>query len=321
MVILRPLGVGDLLTAVPALRALADAFKGHERVLAAPAALAPLAELVQAGDDRPAVHRVVPVGPLEPLPPELDGATVAVNLHGRGPESHRILLASRPGRVLWFENPDVPESRGSPRWLAGEHEVDRWCRMLAELGVPADPARLLLEVPAGHSTDEYAGCVIVHPGAASAARRWHPARFAAVARALAAQGHRVIVTGSAKEVPLAWGVANRAGLGEADVLAGRTDLSALAALVARARAVICGDTGMGHMATAFGTPSVVLFGPTPPAHWGPPIGSPQHRTLWAGRMGDPHADEPFPGLMELTVDQALRAVADVTERVPSGMSK
>ena len=55
------------------------------------------------------------------------------------------------------------------------------------------------------------------------------------------------------------------------MLAGETDLLTLAATIAHARLLLCGDTGLAHLATAFGTPSVVLFGPTPPARWGPPV--------------------------------------------------
>ena len=45
VVVLRALGLGDLLTVVPALRALAGAFPEHPLLLACPAALAPLARL------------------------------------------------------------------------------------------------------------------------------------------------------------------------------------------------------------------------------------------------------------------------------------
>jgi hypothetical protein len=55
----------------------------------------------------------------------------------------------------------------------------------------------------------------------------------------------------------------------------------------------------------------VLFGPVSPAEWGPPPGSP-HLTLWSGRLGDPHRDEPDPGLLEIeprAVIAALDALA------------
>jgi ADP-heptose:LPS heptosyltransferase len=93
-----------------------------------------------------------------------------------------------------------------------------------------------------------------------------------------------------------WPGASRAapGLGPQAVLAGRTDLLGLSALVASARLLVGPDTGVAHLATAFGTPSVVLFGPTSPALWGPPADRPQHRALWAGRTGDNFAAEPTP---------------------------
>src|SRR5205814_284259 len=89
-VVLRALGLGDLLTALPALRALADAFPHHRRTLAAPAALRPLALLSGAVDE------LVDTAPLAPLAPSLHAADVAVNLHGRGPQSHALLRAARP---------------------------------------------------------------------------------------------------------------------------------------------------------------------------------------------------------------------------------
>ncbi|MDP9388463.1 MAG: glycosyltransferase family 9 protein, partial [Actinomycetota bacterium] len=99
------------------------------------------------------------------------------------------------------------------------------------------------------------------------------------------------------------------------VLAGRTDLLGLAAVVAAAGRVVSGDTGVAHLASAFGTPSVILFGPVPPSRWGPPPSGP-HRALWAGTVGDPHAPRRDPGLLRLHVDDVLAALADLPERVP-----
>jgi len=78
--------------------------------------------------------------------------------------------------------------------------------------------------------------------------------------------------------------------------------------------VLSGDTGVAHLAVALGTPSLALFGPTDPAHWGPPPGRPEHRVLWAGRSGDPHAGRPDPGLLEIEAEQ----VADELGRLPAG---
>ncbi|MDQ3973416.1 MAG: glycosyltransferase family 9 protein, partial [Actinomycetota bacterium] len=93
------------------------------------------------------------------------------------------------------------------------------------------------------------------------------------------------------------------------VLAGRTSVLELACVVAGAERVACADTGVAHLATAVGTPSVVLFGPTPPSRWGPPADRPWHRVLWAGSRGDPHDGRPDAGLLGITVADVVQALA------------
>lgn len=297
--VLRALGLGDLLAGVPALRVLRRALPDHEVVLAAPGVLAPLVETVDA------VDRLLPVGELEPVPWEGPPPDVGVDLHGNGPASRRLVEALAPGRLVAFEAP------GGPRWDPDEHERRRWCRLVSQgLGVPlrvTDPESVLLPPPPGPPAVD--GAVVVHPGAASGSRRWPLGRYADVARALARDGHRVVVTGSPEEVHLARAVARAARLDESAVLAGTTGLAGLAALVAAARLVVCGDTGVAHLASAYATRSVVLFGPVPPSSWGPPAGGP-HTALWRGGpayRGDPHADEVDPLLTRLTVDRVIDA--------------
>jgi ADP-heptose:LPS heptosyltransferase len=305
VVMLRPLGLGDLLTIVPALRAVARAFPFHERILAAPRSLAPLAGLTGA------VDQVVAAEPLQALPAACNDPEVAIDFHGRGPGSHRVLLATHPARLIAFENPEVRESRGFPRWRDDEHEVERWCRLLIESGVAADASKLDLATPPGEVPGLARGAVVIHPGAGYPARRWPVERWAEVARAL---GPHVVVTGNHGERQLACTLAQTAGISDDRVFAGRTDVMDLVRIVAAARLVLCPDTGIAHLATALGTPSVVLFGPSAPSRWGPPADRPWHRVIWKGRKGDPNGSEPDPGLLSITVDDVLAAVQGLSEK-------
>jgi ADP-heptose:LPS heptosyltransferase len=129
------------------------------------------------------------------------------------------------------------------------------------------------------------------------------------------QGHEVVLTGGPGEVDLAEEVRRGAGLPTGAVLAGRTDLARLAAQVAAARLVVCGDTGVAHLASAFGTPSVLLFGPTPPSRWGPPAAGP-HTVLWHGDgQGDPWGTAVDPALARIEVGEVLEA-AEAALRAP-----
>jgi len=282
---------------VPAIRGIRAAVPGHRLVLATTAALAPLAELIDAVDE------VLPARELEPLdwsgpPPEL-----AVDLHGKGPLSHVVVAGLHPQRLLTFHSPGYP----GPAWHPDEHEVRRWCRLVEEgLGVSCHPDALDLAVPA--APPPVRGAAVVHPGAAFPGRRWPPDRFAAVAAHLAAQGHDVRITGGPAEVDLARAVATGAGLPDSAVLAGATTSMELAAVVAAARVVVCGDTGVAHLATAYRRPSVVLFGPVSPALWGPPQRA-QHVVLWHGDgTGDPWGAALDPALARVTVAEVTAAL-------------
>lgn len=298
---LRALGLGDFLTAVPAYRALARAFPGHHRILAAPLNLAPLAALC--GD---AIDEVVDTAPLTAMDPALRAADVAVNLHGRGPQSHRIILDSQPRRVIAFHNAEAGGPADGPRWREGEHEVVRWCRMLTESGIAVDPRDLDLVVskqpPALRNT------VVLHPGASSESRRWPVERWIELAAELERRGRSVALTGNPGEFRRCRLIARNAKLRNGTVLAGRTSLSDLASIVASAEAIVCGDTGIAHVATAVGTPSVVLFGPMSPVQWGPPADRPKHRAIWKGKLGDPHAAFVDPGLASISVAEVISEI-------------
>jgi ADP-heptose:LPS heptosyltransferase len=306
--VLRALGLGDLLTAVPALRALRAAHPEAEVVLGAPAVYEPLVALTGA------VDRVCPLAGLADVPDEERPVAVAVNLHGRGPQSIRLLQSLSPGRLIAFASPEC--GNPGPPWRDNEHEVARWCRLVAEtLHVPADAGDLLLARPSDPPV--VTDAVVVHPGAAHAARRWPAERFAEVVAWAMARGLTPVVTGTDAEAGLARSVAMAAGLGDDAVLAGRLSLVELAALVSSARMVVSGDTGVSHLATAYRTPSVTLFGPTPPQLWGPPP-EPRHVALWNGTgRGDPFATTVDPALLTIDVAQVVAAAEQVLASVPA----
>ncbi|KJK38553.1 glycosyl transferase [Streptomyces variegatus] len=311
LLVLRALGLGDLLAGVPALRALRRAHPEHELVLAAPAEFGALAAATGAVDrllPASAHGRAVPrtldwTGP----PPD-----VAVDLHGNGPPSHRLLLGLRPLRLLAFAHPDLPGIDGPP-WYPEEHERERWCRLLRAYGIAADPGDLLLPRPRVASPAP--GAVVLHPGAGAPARCWPVERYAAVAAGLRARGLRAVVTGGPAEGDLVARLAKQAGLPDTDVFGGGLPFERLSALIAGAYAVISGDTGIAHLAVAHGTCSVTLFGPVAPSRWGPPP-DPRHRALWYGPEGDPHGRRPDPALLRISVGDVVRAVGELPGAPP-----
>ena len=141
-----------------------------------------------------------------------------------------------------------------------------------------------------------------------------------MARALTSLGHQIVITGTSGERALCVAVAEQAGLRLMRCSQVKTGLPGLAALVAAADLVISNDTGVAHLAVAFGTPSVTLFGPVSPALWGPPPEVRRHIAIWKGsgdRPGDAHGDELDPRLASISIDDVLTAVQFLLPTEPS----
>lgn len=293
---LRALGLGDLLVAVPALKAIRRAHPAHRLILATSGWLEPVVDLI------PEVDALLPTDGIdEPLPLQAGRIDTAVNLHGNGAQSRALLEALAPRRRVGhrFEGWDGPE------WEDGHLERQRWLRLVTAHGMPGDPDDVRIARP---DRSERPGVAVVHVGAAFGSRHWPAARFATVARALVADGMPVVVTGGAHESSRAQEVASAAGLPDTAVLAGRIDLGELAAMIADARVLVSADTGAAHLASALGTPSVVLFGPAPAEEWGPPPGPHLVLTDAKLRVGDSFGDIPDPALLAVTPADVLEAV-------------
>jgi ADP-heptose:LPS heptosyltransferase len=127
--------------------------------------------------------------------------------------------------------------------------------------------------------------VCIHPGARDPARRWPAAGFAAVADTLAAEGFRVVLTGTAAECTCTAGVAAAMRF-KALNAAGRTGVGAMAALLEGAALLVTNDTGVSHLGAAVGAPSVILFLASDPDRWAPPDRY-RHRAIASRALAGP----------------------------------
>ena len=123
-----------------------------------------------------------------------------------------------------------------------------------------ETARRLLK-EAGVASD--GGAVVgVHLGAAyGASKLWPTERVAELCRLLTGRGDAPVLLGTHEDLGVARRVVGPTG---AKSLVGRDHPDLLSALLAELDALVCGDTGVGHLAAALGTPVVALFGPTDP---------------------------------------------------------
>lgn len=296
-VVLRALKLGDLLVSVPALRAVRRGLPGHRIVLATPQWLAPLAPLI------PEVDTFVRQEGLDaPIDAAWGPTDVAINLHGNGRQSAGLLDDLSPRTRIGHEG----HGWSGPTWIEGMHERERWVRMVGAFDMPGDPDDLALPAPESPAP----GVAVLHVGAAFGSRRWPAERFALVAAGLARSGARVMITGGPADRERAAEVAALARHSRVIDTAGRWGLAELAGLIAQAQVLVSVDTGAAHLASAFATPSVVVFGPVTPAQWGPPPGPHAALTVPRLRRGDAFADDPDPALLGVGADEVLeRALA------------
>lgn len=254
---IHPGALGDVLLAVPALRALRASAPGPLALAAQPRIAGLLAALgvvdeglrfetlrldaLFAGDGPPAARVAA-------------AARVVCWFGARDPDFVRRLRTVSPGAVV---APSVGEGR--PVW---EHLLDTtgaspgdWC---APVRVPAALQAAGRAALAAAGWDGAAPVLLVHPGAGGLAKRWPVDALAAVVEGLAARHGLTVVAHEGPADAQAAG-ALRARLRVAPLTLREPELPALAGALAAATLFLGSDSGVGHLAAAVGAPAVVLF--------------------------------------------------------------
>jgi heptosyltransferase-2 len=112
--------------------------------------------------------------------------------------------------------------------------------------------------------------ITINPGAYyGSAKRWPAEKYAELASLLQNRMRsQILIIGSVDETPLAETIAAQM-TERPHILAGKTSLSRLAALLSLADLLVTNDSGPMHMANFLKIPLIALFGPTEPARTGP----------------------------------------------------
>ena len=196
--------------------------------------------------------------------------------------------------------------------LAGPHAADWLVQAVAKLAVNpvvAPPTFVASAAEAAHAKswlDRLRPCFLaIHPGSGGRRKNWPPDRFAALAARLAGGGPFLLVEGPAD----ADAVAPASSLPSA-VHARDLPPRVLGAVLTHAGLYVGNDSGVSHLAAAWGAPVLTLFGPTDPALWAP-VG-PRVKVLRA-------TDEKMDSLKLEDVERRARELlATTSPRPPSG---
>ena len=197
------------------------------------------------------------------------------------------------------------------------HETDAMLSLAEALGCPSDDATPRLWIPEAsrHSAahcleavrvDSAAPYVVLHVGSNKPEARLPEDTAAEIGREIQrVTGAPAVLTGDPSEASAAERLSARIG-GGARSVAGRTDLLELAAILEGARAAVTADSGPMHLATAVGTPLVVLFGPGDPRRFGP-RGRPGQVTILQGTR---HPHDPARWHTDIRVDEVVAATLE-----------
>lgn len=286
--VFRALQLGDMLCAVPALRALHHAYPDATITLLG----LPWAESLISRFPH-YLHSFMHFPGFPGLPEQEFNATsfsrflldmqeeqfdLALQMQGNGSVINPMieLLGAKHTAGFCISGHYCPSNGLFITYPDGIHETERHLRLMEHLGIAGYGTEL--EFPLYKKDyDDYAETgfclepgkyVCIHPGSRGSWRQWPPAHFAALGNYCAANGLTVVLTGTTEELEIVEQVKNQLNK-EPLIAASKTSLGATAVLIQNARLLIANCTGVSHIASALETPSLIVSMDGEPERWGP----------------------------------------------------
>ena len=162
-----------------------------------------------------------------------------------------------------------------------EHEAEVSLDILAQAGLPIRSRRMSMslsevDIDSAHLLLRKAGEVsslcpiaVIHPGVPSALKSWSIEKYVQLAdRLMQDYNAQIVLVGGKGEEQVAQSIISLMN-GEAINLSGQTTLGQLAAVLQKADLFVGSDSGPMHLAAAYGTKVIGLYGPTSPQRFGP----------------------------------------------------
>jgi ADP-heptose:LPS heptosyltransferase len=324
--ILRALQLGDMLCAVPAMRALRHAYpKADIALIGLPWA----GSFVQRFNKY--LNRLIVFPGYEGLPeqPYNEAAwnsfvsqmqqeqfDCILQMQGNGTIVNEMLQQLQAKQLAGFHRHDCRmNDRLFIEYPEEAHEVMRHLLLMQHLGITAnDPQMEFPVTEEEESTLEevapfvhHEPYVVIHPGSRSTARQWPPCYFAALGDHCAEHGYRVVLTGTPDETYITDYVADLMQHKPVN-LAGKTSLGVVAALIRNANLLIANCTGVSHIAAAIKTPSLIISMDGEPHRWGPMNRSLHHVFDWTEHQSFTEVHHQLIGLLA-TDQRKTNAVA------------
>lgn len=168
----------------------------------------------------------------------------------------------------WFLTDSIPDDG-----YGAKHQAQYWLDLVALAGASSQPRATQIRTSPDEtllSGTDGKPLIIMHAGSGgySLARRWEPESFAAVGDALVENhGATVVLVGGPDDDSTA--VARSMHCPALDLTGKTASLSDLAGLIDHADLFIGADSGVMHIATATGTPTIAIFGPSNHDAWAP----------------------------------------------------